>query len=98
MSDPKTITGRTTLPQDRETPLKPLEVSFGTALALYNRSIDSIQANTIGQDYVVFRYGPTDLTFAVCDGVGQSFMGDLAARLLGDALVDWLWDASKPTS
>jgi len=98
MTDLTPITGRTSLPQDKETPLTPLETAFGTALTLYNRSIDSIQANTIGQDYVTFRYGPTDLTFAVCDGVGQSFMGDLAARLLGDALIDWLWTAEKPAS
>lgn len=98
MTDLKAITGRTSLPQDRETPLTPLQTGFGTALALYNRSIDSIQANTIGQDYVTFRYGPTDLTFAVCDGVGQSFIGDLAARLLGNALIDWLWAATKPDS
>lgn len=98
MTDLKTITGRTSLPQDRETPLTPLETAVGTALTLYNRSIDSIQADTIGQDYVTFRYGPADLTFAVCDGVGQSFMGDLAARLLGEALIDWLWDAKKPES
>lgn len=96
MSILKPFTGRISLPQDKETPLTPRQTAFGTALALYNRSIDSIQANTIGQDYLTFRYSPTDLSFAVCDGVGQSFMGDLAARLLGDALIDWLWAAHKP--
>src|SRR5207249_4736565 len=28
--------------------------------------------------------------FEVCDGVGQSFYGDLASRLLGELLSDWL--------
>ena len=98
MSILKPFTGRVSLPQDKETPLTPRQTAFGTALALYNRSIDSIQADTIGQDYVTFRYSPTDLSFAVCDGVGQSFMGDLAARLLGDSLIDWLWAATKPDS
>jgi Protein phosphatase 2C len=98
MINPSPIEGHISLPQDKETPLTPLETAFGTALALYNRSIDSIQGHTIGQDYVTFRYGPTGLTFAVCDGVGQSFMGDLAARLLGDALINWLWSAARPAS
>ncbi len=96
MPDPKPIQGRVKLPQDSETPLTPLETASGTALYLYNRSLDSIQAHTIGQDYLTFRHGPTDLTFAVCDGVGQSFMGDIAARLLGDWLVDWLWELKRP--
>ncbi len=62
------------------------------------RSGDSISSETIGQDYLTFRYEQTNLVFAVCDGVGQSFMGDLAARLLGNGLCDWLWGISCPTS
>ncbi len=87
---------RVRLPQDVETPLTTLSTPSGTALYLYARSGDSVAARTIGQDYVAFRYGPHDLTFAVCDGVGQSFMGDLAARLLGDGLNAWLWQIERP--
>lgn len=83
--------GRIRLAQDTETPLTTFSMPVGTALYLYARSGDSVDAETIGQDYVTFRYGEHDLAFAVCDGVGQSFMGDLAARLLGDGLIDWLW-------
>jgi hypothetical protein len=90
--DPTTIR----LPQDRETPLTTAQAPFGTALYLYARSIDSVNAETIGQDYVTLRYGQEDIVFAVCDGVGQSFMGDLAARILGDGLVDWLWTRKRP--
>ncbi len=32
------------LPQDQETPLTSLSVPFGTALYLYSRSVDSINA------------------------------------------------------
>jgi len=96
MNNRKPTVGRLNLPQETETPLTAFETPVGTALYLYNRSIDSIQASTIGQDYLVYRYGASDLTFAVCDGVGQSFMGDLAARLLGNFLIDWLWDTPKP--
>ncbi len=88
--------GRIALPQDRETPLKSLNTPIGTLLYLYNRSADSIEAETVGQDYVTFRYDEHNLTFAVCDGVGQSFIGDLAARLLGDYLIDWLWELKRP--
>lgn len=82
---------RVRLRQDVETPLTPLKTPFGSALYLYVRSDDSVAAQTIGQDYLAFRYNTRNLTFAVCDGVGQSFMGDLAARLLGDGLNEWLW-------
>ena len=84
------------LPQDKETPLTTLVTPFGTLLYLYSRSIDSVTADTIGQDYVTFHYDEKDLAFAVCDGVGQSFMGDLAARALGDGLISWLWRIKKP--
>ncbi len=87
---------RIELRQDSETPLTTLIMPFGTALYLYARSADSVDTHTIGQDYVTFRYGERDLAFAVCDGVGQSFMGDLAARLAGNGLVDWLWEIERP--
>jgi len=90
--------GITRLPQDRETPLSSVEMPFGTALTLYSRSVDSITGETIGQDYVAYRHDGNRLAFAVCDGVGQSFMGDLAARLLGDWLVRWLWDLERPAN
>ncbi len=89
--------GQVSLPQDTETPLTPLKTPVGTVLYLYVRSADSVSSRTVGQDYVAFRYGAASLAFAVCDGVGQSFMGDLAARLLGDHLVSWLWSASRPS-
>ena len=81
--------------QAAETPLTTLATPFGSALYLYARSSDSLSAGTIGQDYIAFRYNAHNLTFAVCDGVGQSFMGDLAARLLGDGLNDWLWSLEQ---
>jgi len=90
--------GRIALRQDVETPLKSLNTPFGTVLYFYNRSSDSIEADVVGQDYVTFRFDATGLTFAVCDGVGQSFIGDLAARLLGDYLIDWLWEIERPGS
>lgn len=83
------------LDQSTETPLTSRIMPFGTALYLYNRSNDSVDAATVGQDYLTFRYDAENLAFAVCDGVGQSFMGDLAARILGDGLIDWLLGLDK---
>jgi hypothetical protein len=95
---PLRLRGEMKLPQDVETPLTPLRTPAGTVLYLYVRSADSVSAKTIGQDYVTFRYRGKDLTFAVCDGVGQSFMGDVAARLLGDGLTEWLLKIERPAS
>ena len=38
----------------------------------------------------MFRHEEGVVLFAVCDGVGQSFFGEIAAAFLGDALLDWL--------
>jgi hypothetical protein len=92
------LEGRSQLRQDAETPLTALETTFGTALCFYARSGDSVDNATVGQDYVAYRYGKTDLAFAVCDGVGQSFMGELAARILGEGLIDWLWQIGAPAN
>jgi len=56
----------------------------------YARSADSRSHNDPGQDFIVFNYRPGVFSFALCDGVSQSFLGDLAARFLGVNLLDWL--------
>jgi len=58
----------------------------------YFRSSETRAHDDIGQDYLLFTGSPDKLAFCLCDGVSQSFYGDLAARFLGDHLVDWLWD------
>ncbi len=78
--------------QARETPVTARQrACFGYRYA-YARSADSRASDDPGQDYLVLREDGVRLAFALCDGVGQSFYGDLAARLLGDALVDYLWE------
>lgn len=78
-------------PQDQET--APQEVRAGAYCFryAYARSEESRAAGEYGQDYLSVRYTSRRLAFALCDGVSQSFFGDLAARILGDGLVDWLW-------
>jgi hypothetical protein len=64
----------------------------------YARSADTRIAEDVGQDYLIVRDNDSRIAFAVCDGVSQSFQGDLAANILGNALVEWLWQEAKPTS
>jgi hypothetical protein len=84
------------VPQDRELPV---QVVRGQALAYrfaYARSADTRASGDIGQDYLAVREGPQTFAFALCDGVSQSFYGDLAARYLGDALAAWLGERLPP--
>lgn len=78
------------VPQDQETPV---QVARGQNLAYrfaYARAAETRAAGDLGQDYLAVREGEQAFVFALCDGVSQSFFGDLAARYLGDALVAWL--------
>jgi hypothetical protein len=81
-----------TLNQDTDTPAR-REITPGAVLTyLYDRSHDSRQNDACGQDFVAYSYDTERIAFAVCDGVSQSFYGDLAARFLGEHLVAWLGD------
>lgn len=60
----------------------------------FDRSADSIKANEPGQDYIAIIAADDRIAFVLCDGVSQSFYGNLAARILGDQLVSWLWETS----
>jgi hypothetical protein len=85
------------VPQDRESPV---QVVRGQVLAYrfaYARAADTRAAGDTGQDYLSVQEGAQAFVFALCDGVSQSFYGDLAARYLGDALVAWLGAHLPPT-
>lgn len=76
--------------QDRDISIQSLSSGPFQLRFLYARSADSREADQPGQDYLAFRGDGHRLAFVLCDGVSQSFYGDLAARFLGDALVEWL--------
>ena len=78
--------------QDGETGVREIVAGHFRLRYLYARSSDCRQSNDPGQDYIALRQDGRRLVFALCDGVSQSFYGDLAARFLGDALVEWLWN------
>lgn len=84
--------------QERETPVQSVQrARFGYRYA-YSRSADSRASGDPGQDSLVVQEDGIRLAFSLCDGVSQSFYGDLAARFLGNALVNWLWEYRKPIS
>jgi hypothetical protein len=56
----------------------------------YARSAEAERGHHAGQDYLAFRTQRAHFLFGLCDGVGQSFFGGLAARLLGNRLLAWL--------
>lgn len=79
-----------TISQDIDTPAR-REITPNAILTyLYDRSRDSKTSKAPGQDFIGFAYDETRLAFAVCDGVSQSFYGEIAAQYLGDQLVSWL--------
>lgn len=79
------------VPQLVETPVTFTPVPNAYVRYAYARSADSMSSQSEGQDYLCFRHHGERLAFVVSDGVGSSFCGHLAARILGDNLLDWLW-------
>ncbi|WP_166244900.1 protein phosphatase 2C domain-containing protein [Paenibacillus turpanensis] len=53
------------------------------------RSGEARQYGEPGQDYLTFAADGQAFWFVMCDGVGLSFRGELAAQLLGDSLLNW---------
>ena len=82
--------------QDQETGAREIIAGHFRLRYVYARSSDCRQSGDPGQDYIALRQDRRRLAFALCDGVSQSFYGDLAARFLGDALVTWLWERLPP--
>jgi hypothetical protein len=61
----------------------------------YARAAETQTADNVGQDYLVVYEDESVFVFVLCDGVSQSFYGDLAARYLGDELLTWLREQPK---
>jgi len=69
-----------TLSQERETQVTAQQRrAFGYRYA-YSRSADSRVHQDQGEDYLAIHENSRRLVFALCDGVSQSFYGNLAAR------------------
>lgn len=86
-----TLTLTRIVPQRLETPVTTFRYGPFRYQFHYARSGECQAADDLGQDYLTVRQNGESLAFAMCDGVSQSFFGEVAARFLGDALLDWLW-------
>lgn len=78
--------------QDSDTQFAREYTPHGAVGFAFNRSHDSFVHKTDGQDYFVFSDSNDKFSFVLCDGVGQSYCGQLAAKFLGDWLFQWLED------
>lgn len=86
-----TIATRTyELPQGQETRVSLVRGPTYAYRVAYSRAAETARAGDLGQDFLAVRESGHSIAFVVCDGVSQSFFGDLAARHLGRALLDWL--------
>lgn len=84
------------VPQNIETPVTFVEVPGAYVRYAYARSSESMASQIEGQDYLCFKHNDQRFVGVVCDGVGSSFCGNLAARILGDNLLEWLWSLDIP--
>ncbi|QOS78452.1 hypothetical protein JNUCC31_27700 [Paenibacillus sp. JNUCC31] len=64
----------------------------------YGRAAETVNQGDTGQDFAAVRMNGNVCTFVLCDGVGMSYLGDFAARFLGNALLEWLETDQHPSS
>jgi len=72
---------------------RPIEVDWLNLRLAHLRSADSAASGIQpGQDYIALSASPSGdrAAFVICDGVSESYFGELAARWLGLRLVEWL--------
>jgi len=86
-----------TVSQDKEDLINFVELNFAYTRYSFTRSYDSIINNGLGQDFLTWKWDDNKLVFVLCDGVGGSFFGNLAAKFLGKKLLDWLWKQANLT-
>ena len=55
----------------------------------FSRSASRQSKNYPGADYLSFTYNGSQLFFSVCDGVSNAFAGYVAAKFIGNKLVEW---------
>lgn len=83
--------------QDKKTPISdgPITAPFPFRYGM-DRSADSIKANQKGQDYLSVEWGDNRMVAVLCDGVSQSFFGDLSAKFLSERLSDFFLGLALP--
>jgi serine/threonine protein phosphatase PrpC len=61
----------------------------------YQRSADARKSSSVGQDAVAYRASEDRFAIALCDGVGNSFLGEIAASFLANELMTLLWELKQ---
>lgn len=87
-------TATVTVSQDEETLAHSAQAGPFSLIWAYSRAREAIEYAELGQDYLTFSLDDRECCLVLCDGVSQSFYGELAAQILGDAVLDWL---QRPT-
>ena len=80
------------LPQHKETPITYLSIGNFHFRYAYERSLEAKENNVKGEDSLFIQTNGSRFVFVLCDGVGQSFFGGLAARVLGEKLGTWFFN------
>ncbi|GAB6931379.1 hypothetical protein JCM10914A_53620 [Paenibacillus sp. JCM 10914] len=75
--------------QTADEPVMTISDAF-TCRYAYGRAAESVRLSEKGQDYVAFSMDEDICHFVLCDGVGLSYRGDIASRMLGQGLMKWL--------
>jgi hypothetical protein len=83
--------------RDTETSVREEQVGAYRCRYAYARSADTRRLGEAGQDVVLLRHDEARVTFTLCDGVSESFQGEIAAESLGAELLDWLWAIAPVT-
>jgi hypothetical protein len=73
-----------------DSPVCARDLPAGYLRYLVARSSDSHAANIEGQDYLAWFSEGDGFCFVICDGVGSSFCGNIAARYLGERLLAFI--------
>lgn len=82
--------------QTGEQPLTRVKGRF-TCRYAYGRSAETVKLSERGQDFMAFSMNDHVCCFVLCDGVGLSYRGDVAARFLGQGLLSWLNVTDHPS-
>ncbi|MEH7457881.1 protein phosphatase 2C domain-containing protein [Bacillus sp. JJ1127] len=82
--------------QVEETPLQLVKNDNFICKYGYYRARESQELQESGQDFLAFHMNDSSITFAVCDGVGMSFCGELASAFIGKKLMNWLYNLKNP--
>ena len=83
--------------QTVEEPVTKIKDLF-TCRYAYGRAAESVMLSEMGQDFIALKMNEDVCHFVLCDGVGLSYRGDVASRLLGQGLMNWLETVEELTT